>query len=339
MRISNETKVGALVTVSITILILGYNFLKGEDLFIKETKLFAVYDRIDGLGEADPVQINGLTIGRVNELSLSKAQPGKILVKFSINPKITVPEDSRAQIASSDLLGAKVIRILLGKSDSLARSGDTLASDIEGTIQEEVNKTILPLKVKTEKLLGSLDTTIQVVQYFLNEKNKENFDKSFANLEMAIRSFTNTSQRIDTLVKREAIHVNRIMSNAESITANVRRNNKKVTEILENTARVTESIAESDIQEAVKNAEKALNDFSVVMGKINSGEGSLGLLLQDDKLYKNLSDASGDLDALLKDMQDYPGKYFRIRLGKSKSEKKKEKEDKKLRRQERRQNN
>ncbi len=117
MKIKNETKVGVLAAFAIALLIIGYNFLKGNAIFSSETVLYARYSRVDGLGVSKPVLINGFQIGRVDQLTL---QPnGTIVATLKIKGKYDIPKNSIARLESTDLLGGKAI-VMVAK---LRRSG------------------------------------------------------------------------------------------------------------------------------------------------------------------------------------------------------------------------
>ena len=144
MKIKNETKVGILATVAIAILVLGYSFLKGNDVFTSENTYYATYDRVDGLSVSKPIFVNGYQIGRVSGLTLQPS--GLILTEFKIDKKYRLPENTLARIASTDLLGSKAIVFELGNSAVFAQDGDTLQADIQKNIMEQVE----PVQKKAE---------------------------------------------------------------------------------------------------------------------------------------------------------------------------------------------
>jgi len=124
LKISNETKVGALTSIAIAILFIGYSFLKGNNVFSSENTFYTEYDNVDGLAVSKPVLVSGFQIGRVSKLTL---QPnGKIRTEFKINNDYDIPSNTVARIVSADLLGSKAIVFELGNSTTMARSGDPL---------------------------------------------------------------------------------------------------------------------------------------------------------------------------------------------------------------------
>ena len=336
MKVNNETKVGALAAISITILVLGYNYLRGSDIFSQNRSFYAVYNKIEGLKASNAVQINGLTVGSVSNLNLMEDNTGRVLVKFMVMKGFNIPDNTIARIVSADLLGDKSIVLNLGNSNNYASSGDTLSSDVQKSIMDEVNSTVAPLKIKSEKLLQSIDSMVTVMQYFLSDKNRQNFDKSLNSMEHTVRVITTTVMRIDTLVKVEAVRMDHIMANVQSITGNLKDNNDNLGRILSNSADLTDSLKQSNLISAVNEAEKGIAALSETLDKLNDGKGTAGLLLNDDKLYHSLSKAGASMDSLMVDLKKYPSRYIPFK-GKDKRERKeirkRRKEEKDARRQ------
>lgn len=136
MKISNETKIGALTAIAITILILGYSYLRGNDVFSGSNKYYAIYNSVEGLTVSKPVLVNGYQIGRISKMKL---QPdGRTVVEFKIEPDVVVPKNTLAKLESTDLLGSKAIVFELGNSNVPAEDQDTLKADIQGSLAESL---------------------------------------------------------------------------------------------------------------------------------------------------------------------------------------------------------
>jgi phospholipid/cholesterol/gamma-HCH transport system substrate-binding protein len=258
---------------------------------------------------------------------------GRILVKFSINNQdFKLPKYTVAKITSLDLLGSKSIHLILGHEiDDFHNHGDTLKSSVEASLSEEVNNQILPLKMKAEDLLSSMDTVIQVVRAILNKEARENLSASFENIKNAMGTFEVVAMRVDTMISEEKAKLASIMTNFNSISNNLRNNNENITLILDNIAFITDSLAASNITQTINNASLAFRDAAVVMRKIERGEGTIGQLVNNDSLYFHLEHSARDLDKLLIDIEEHPNRYVRVSVfgGKDKEEKRREKERKK----------
>jgi len=333
IKIRKEVQAGILVAFTLGILYWGLNFLKGIDIFHDRTEYFAVYDEVQGLTISNPVQINGLTVGSVQSINFMEDNSGRIIVAFEMR-KVTIklPKYTVARIVSTDLLGSKSIKLVLG--DGLGvyhQAGDTLRSSVEASLTEEVNNQILPLKAKAEELLSSLDTLVRVVQAILNKEARENLSASFVSIKNALATFELVALRTDTMITREKEKLDQIMTNFQSISSNLRNNNENITRILDNAAFISDSIAMSDITATINNAGIAFKSAAEIMEKVNRGEGSLGQLVNNDSLYFHLESSARDLDKLLIDLEEHPNRYVQVSIfGKKDKEKKREdKEEKK----------
>ncbi|MDY0904177.1 MlaD family protein [Pedobacter sp. CFBP9032] len=303
MKIKNETKVGILAAFAIALLIIGYNFLKGNSIFSSETTLFARYTRVDGLTVSKPVLINGYQIGRVAKLQLEPS--GTILATLSINSKYDIPENSIARLEGTDLLGSKAIVMSLGNSKKIAEDGYTLNANVEKGLMEQVQ----PVQKKAELIIGKMDSILSSVNSILNPNFQKNVDKSFNSIAGTLASLETTSKKVDGLVGSESARIEAIFKNVEGITANLNNNNKKISDILTNINTVTDKFAAANFKETLDKANSAIGDLQTVISGIKEGKGSLGLLLNDDKMYNNLNSASKNLDELMIDLKANPKRY------------------------------
>ncbi|MFI5164556.1 MAG: MlaD family protein [Bacteroidia bacterium] len=321
MKISKEIKTGILVVIAIALFIYGFNFLKGKDIFSSRKIYYAVYPEVAGLVEANPVQLNGFKVGRVSEIQLFDAK-GKVIVTFAITDKnLKLPKQSVAKIVSSDLLGAKAVQLIPSNEKEYVKDGDTLVGIVEASLQESVNASVKPLKDKAEKLISSIDSIMTVIQSVLDKNTRENLNKSFGSIRHALETFDHTSMRLDTLIASERNKISTIFTKVESISSNLANNNDKISSAIKNFSAISDTLAKANISKTIANTNSALSSVSSVMEKINRGEGSIGMLVHDDKLYKNLNASSASLDSLLKDMNENPWRYFSL-YGKRKRTKK-----------------
>jgi phospholipid/cholesterol/gamma-HCH transport system substrate-binding protein len=315
MKIKKEVKVGFLMLLSIALVIWGANFLKGTNILKEGRTFYAVYDQIDGLSKSNPILINGFKVGQVEDIRFLPDYSGRLLVKFSLSNKdFMIPEDSKARIVSSDLLGSKSIDLQLGTSSVQIENNDTLVSDIEASLTEAVNQQIAPLKKKAEDLLQTVDSAILVVSTIFNKKARTDLDASFTSIRTSLEAFERTMGTVDQLVAEEREHLKGIFTNIESITRNMAQNNARLTSVLENIDVITDSLAGANLRQTVANASFAMEEVAELMEKVNSGQGSLGALINNDTLYTNLEAAAGDLDKLLLDMRLNPERYVHFSI-------------------------
>ncbi|WP_214229321.1 MlaD family protein [Pedobacter sp. B4-66] len=308
MKIANETKVGILAAFSIALLIIGYNFLKGNAIFSSETVLYAKYSRVDGLAVSKPVLINGYQIGRVDKLQL--LTDGSILATLKIKGKYEIPRNSVAKLESTDLLGSKAIVMALGSGSDFAQDGDTLNANVQKGILE----TVQPVQKKAELIIGKMDSILTSVNSILNPNFQKNVDKSFNSIASTLSSLESTSKKVDNLVGSEGTRISAILANVEAISGNLKQNNAKISAILNNINSITDQVAAANFKQTIDNANKAVVDLQSIVGKINSGEGTLGLLVNDTKMYDNLNNASKSLDNLMIDLKENPKRYVHFSI-------------------------
>jgi phospholipid/cholesterol/gamma-HCH transport system substrate-binding protein len=311
VKISKEFKIGIVVVVAIAAFIWGLNFLKGSNLFTHKNYLYAVYPRIDGLIEANPLLVNGYKIGQINKISLVPSDSGyQVLVKFLLTEDVQIPKGSHARAFSSDLLGSKAVEVIYGNSPEFMKNGDTLVSESEQSLKASVDARIAPLQAKAENLIGSIDSVMTVVNAVLNKKTRENLDKSFESVRKAIISLEQTAYKLDDLIGSEKIKISSILSHLNGITSNLDKNGQKIDNILTNFSNLSDSLSKAQLKDAIDNADKSLQELNTMLTKINQGQGTLGKMIKNDSLYNNLNKSSEDLDKLLKDLRINPERYI-----------------------------
>lgn len=303
MKIKNETRVGILAALSITLLIIGYNFLKGNAIFSRETVLYAKYTQVDGLAVSKPVLINGFQIGRVDNLELKP--DGSIIATLKIKKEYKISKNTIARLESTDLLGGKAIVMVLGNSTEYAEEGFILNSNVEKGIMESVQ----PVQKKAELIIGKMDSILTSVNAILNPNFQKNVEKSFTSISSTLASLESTSKKVDNLVGSESSKLSNILSNVEAISVNFKNNSTKIDAIMNNLNTVTDKMAALNFKETIDNANKAMADLQGMVSNLKAGKGSLGKLLNDEEMYKNLNNASKNLDALMIDLKANPKRY------------------------------
>lgn len=325
MKISKEVRVGIVTVIAIVLFIYGFNFLKGKDLFSSQRKFYAVYHDIDGLVEANPLMVNGFKVGIVGDIELARDTSSRVIVTMFLDNEIPVPVNSIAKVISSDILGSKAVQLILGNSTVYAQDGDTLLSAQEDNLKQSVNKTIAPLQKKAEGLIASIDSVMIVVQQVFNDGARQNLAKSFESIKQALGSLETTSYRLDTLVISEKLKISSILTKVNVLATTLANNSDKLSNVISNFSNISDSLAKSNITSAINNADKTLSQASSIMNKINKGEGTIGMLINNDSLYRKLDKSAADLDKLLLDLRINPERYVHVSVfGKKDNNKPKE---------------
>jgi len=308
LKLSNETKVGAITSIAIAVLFIGYSFLRGNDVFSSDNMFYTDYDNVDGLTTSKPVLVNGYQIGHVSKMYL--LDNGKIRTEFKIKSEYEIPSNTIAKIVNESILGSKVIVFNLGNSKTYANSGDPLQSDVQANLMEKVE----PLQKKVENLVVKLDSVLSAVNTALDDEFQRDFKTSLRSISISLNNMEKITNDVENLMGSERIRLAKIMQNLESITDNFRNNNSKLNSILSNLDNLSDDLAKSEIKETIDNANQAMKDVQSITDKINKGEGSIGMLVNDDSLYNNLNNASQNLDQLIYDLKTNPGKYLKISI-------------------------
>ena len=308
MKLSNETKVGALTAIAIALLFIGYSFLKGNDVFSSENTFYTDYDNVDGLAVSNPVLVNGFKIGRVSKTTL--LDNGKIRTEFKIEDDYNIPSNTIARISNDGFLGGKVIVFDLGNSKTYARDGDPLQSDVQANLLQKVE----PLQKKVEDLVVKLDSVLSAVNTALDDEFQRDFKTSLRSISKSLKNVETITSDVEDLMGSERVRLAKIMQNLESITNNFKNNSSRINHIVANLDNLSSDLSKTEIKATVDNANQAMKDVLAITDKINKGEGSIGLLVNDDKLYNNLTNASDNLDQLVNDLKTNPGKYLKISI-------------------------
>lgn len=312
MKLTNEIKVGLAVVIAIGCFIFGFNYLKGINFFASENKFYAVYNDVDGLVEANPLIISGYKVGIVTDIKLSTNNTKSVIVTMLLDDKINVPKNSIARVVSSDIMGSKAIHLILGDAKEYAVNGDTLLSEKEENLKQSVNKTIAPLQKKAENLISSIDSVMIFVQEILNKDARKNLSASFISINSALKSLEKTSKRLDTLVVSEKHKISSILTKVNLLATTLSENSGKLNNIISNFSNISDSLAKANIASVVNNAGSTLSQTAEIMKKINRGEGTIGLLVNNDTLYRKLDKSAEDLDKLLLDLKENPNRYVHV---------------------------
>ena len=298
---NKEIRTGIIAIFTIVVLIYGINYLKGLNILDKNRIFHAKYDNIDGLLKGSVISLNGFNVGIVSNISLQS--DNSLLVSVKINEDFDVPSNSILKISNQDLMGTKGISVILGNSDLLAKNNDTLIAEIENSLQDEVNKQILPLKNKAEGLISSVDSLMVIFTSVLNTDARKNLASSFKNLDETFILMSESMKELNKLVVTNEKNISNSIKNFESITGNISDNNESIENILKKMSSISDSVSSKDIGDIIKNLNNITNKISV-------GQGNLGLLNSDDQLYRNIEKTTNDISILVEEIKKDPKKYF-----------------------------
>ena len=314
MKIRREAKLALTALAAVFILIWGINFLKGSSLFESKSTFYGVYDSVEGLKVSSGVIYRGYQVGQVISIQFTGERFDRVLVKFSVDKGLELPSNTLAMIQSADLMGSKVVALVPGDSHVFAVSGDTLRAQVERGLMEQVSQQMLPLKQKAERLLGSLDSVMLIVQGLFNEETKKNLSNSFGSIDRTLRNLEGASGNLDTLIQGESARISSILQDVNSITGNLRNNNEEISNILGNVSAISDSLRQASLHQTLMSLDYILATTDSIMNKINRGEGTIGALLNDNDLYYNLNQVSENLNRLLVEFRYNPKRFINLSL-------------------------
>ncbi len=310
MKFSRYTRLGILIVISITILIWGLSYLKGNDIFKRSNSYYVVYDRVDGLVESNKVTMNGYQIGQVKTIGFAPDNSGRLIVSFTADASFRIPVNSVAQIVSSDIMGTRSIKMNMSKEEAVYEPYDTIPGGIEDDLKEQVSMQVLPLKNKAEQLLSTIDSAITVLTVIFNEDAQQNLSSSFANINRTIENIEKTTADLQDIVSTKKEGIVQIITNIEEITTTFNNNTAALETTIRNLANFSDTLAQFSISPILENITDATVQISILLQKLNSNESTAGLLLNDDKLYNSINDLSGNLSFLINDIQSNPKRYL-----------------------------
>lgn len=298
MKLSREIKTGIIVLVGILAFIFGLSYLKSASLFENNKTFYAVYDNVGGLQPGTQVSINGFTVGNVNNIKF-KDSSGKLVVTFTVSNEFDFSGNSVAELYDTGIIGGKGIQINpVFDNAPLAKSGDTLTSNIKPGITELVQQKLTPLQMKVEGAVSNADSLLMNVNQILDEPTKKELKQTIVALHEMVNAFKGSADKLNGLLANNKEELDNSLKNVDKITTNF--------------SKLSDSLANAGLAETVSNFQVTVNRLNSVLEKIEKGEGSLGKLTQDEQLYKNLTDASKELDLLLQDFRLNPKRYVNV---------------------------
>jgi phospholipid/cholesterol/gamma-HCH transport system substrate-binding protein len=280
-----EFKVGLFGLLVLVILFFGIKFLKGSDIFQKENVYYATYNDVSGMLVSSNVFINGLRVGYVKEITTTNERADNFVVAFTVRSDIKIPEDSKILLFSSDLLGSKALKLQLGNSSKIISDGDTIKSDKELGMLDNLGASISPMMNNLDSILSSLNN-------ILNIQNQNSLQNTIANIETTTARLGNITTNLDNLMSSEKTKLAKIIENTESITSNLKDNNQKLTNIIQNVDNIVDSAAKANIGSTLIETGKSIERLNSVLGVIEKGKGNVGLLINDEELYKSLDNSA-----------------------------------------------
>ncbi|WP_044397627.1 MlaD family protein [Lacinutrix sp. Hel_I_90] len=301
MKISREIKTAILVILGIILFIFGFSYLKGNNLLDDSRIIYAEYDNVDGLTPSTPVTINGYAVGKVLEIYFKDASSGVLVVKMDIDTAFEFSKNSQALLYQNGFIGGKAVAIIPAYDGGAnAEDGDYLPGTVKAGMTEVLNDRLEPLQHKVEKVMSETDTLLVNFNSIFDKETKANLKASVANLNITITSFNKTTKALNEILESNKSKLSNTLTNAENMT--------------ENFSKFSDSLSQINLAGTIKSLQETVEKFDNVLASVERGDGSLGKLLKDEKMYDNLTGASKQMEELLQDMKLNPKRYVHFSL-------------------------
>ena len=297
MKLSYEIKTGVLVLTGIILFIIGFSYLKSNDVFIKDRVFYAVYEDVEGVSKGTPVTISGFNVGSVQDIRFFN-NSSKLLLKFRVENDFNFSNQSTAQIYETGLIGGKALAVIPKYGNEIAKSGDTLNSSIAPGLTELVNDKLSPLQEKIESMVVSADSVLISLNSVLNTQAKDQIQSTITNFSSTVTDLKNSAGTLDEMISMNKNKINNIITN-------VNKSSNELSDL---------SNSFSDLTVIIENLSESSNSIENIVNEISSGNGSLGNLIYDDNLIKSLNAASSNINLLIEDLRLNPKRYVHFSL-------------------------
>jgi len=321
MKLSNETKVGVLAIAAIVVLVLGFNFLKGQNVFSRPPVLYAVFSNVGSLEKSNTVKINGLPVGTVYNIKQADKEVNQIVVEIHLTRDIEIPQNSVAFI-DAGLLNSSFINIEKGNQHVYLKSGDTISTRLDKGILGSIQTQVAPTLARVNQTLDSLTVTIGAINDVFDPNTKNNLQDVIANLAASTAS-------LQQLLNAQSGLLAQSLQNINSVTGNLAKNNDAISSSIRNVEVTTSKLANANIEGTMAALQSAVVELKNTIASLNSRNGSLGLLMNDRALYDRLTKVAERLNAAalsaeitMDDLRLHPKRYVNISVfgGKTKSQ-------------------
>ena len=300
MKVSNETKVGALTIIALALLFIGFNYLKGRDLFAPSKKIYAVFTDLGSLEKSNEVKINGLPVGTVYQTQEKDKNVSAIVVTINLTRDINIPKNSVAYIASS-LVGSSFIIIERGNESNMMQDGDTIETRMESGLLGDVKAQLDPTISSVRGILDSLKKTLGSVNDVLNASTRQNLRETISNLNLVSTALSNYLQ--------ENGPIDQSLESLSGLTKRLNKSAEAINQTADNASKFTSTLASLPLKSTIDTLAIVIENLRGITTSLQKGEGTAGALLKDRQLYSQLEQTLLSTEILLDDLRTHPKRY------------------------------
>ena len=298
MKYSKEIKVGFLALIGVMMSVFSYNYLKGINLFEKNRKFTVKYEKVDGLSASNPVTLNGFKIGKVQKINFNPNNTRELLVDIIIENDVLFPKTSLAELYETGLIGGKAIAIIPDyKNDStIASDGDLLKGVIKPGLTELVNQILPQVQLQIEALIKNAEIVLGNINTLFDEETKQELRSSIQDFSNLTKNLSETSDEISNLIVNNSENLTNTISELSKASSNIRT--------------ISDSISEEEVLKITSNLNELVSNLNTITRSLKDSEGTAGQLINDKSIYKNIENATNELNILIEDIKLNPGRYI-----------------------------
>lgn len=314
MKISKEVKSGFIAIIAIALLITGVNFLKGYSFFGGDQVYYAYFPNSGGIMPASSVTVNGVAVGKIIavDYEVQNSPERRVKITFNIqNKNIKIPKGSEIKVGSLDLFSKGII---ISMSSDLSKGYYKPGAKLDGIVAQDMMQQVQayadPITQKLQSLMGNVDKVVTSLSSFWDATATSELEESMKEVKIAIKRLGNVAIEVENMIMTEKQQLNKIFSNVESITQNLKRSNDEIQAIIGNTKKVTDDMVTADFKGVITDAKTTIQNLNTILADVNAGKGTLGKLAKDEAFYNELVKTNTQLQDLVVDLKLHPERYI-----------------------------
>ncbi|MCP2037430.1 MlaD family protein [Chryseobacterium sp. HSC-36S06] len=305
MKFTKEIKAGLIAILAIVGFVILFQFMKGKSLFTTDNIFYAKFDNVEGLAASNPVSINGLKVGQVDQIIPITEPDGKIhfVVKVTVDDNFEFSKRSTLEIFEPGLMSGKEMRVNLAYGSPMAKDGDTLKGAFTLSMMNNISSQVGPVKDQVQVVLRRVDSLMMNANAITNAENQQAIRVLLSSLNRTVTSFEATSQQTNSLLANNDPRIQKMLDNANLATISAKT-------AIDKYGRVADEVDVQKLNNTIDKLSLTADKLNGVISGIQNGEGSLGKLAKDEQLYQNLNESSANLNNLILDLKANPKRYL-----------------------------
>ncbi len=298
--LNKKQNLGLFVIVTIACIFAVINFLRGSDIFGGRSRYYTTFGSVDGLSATSPIYIRGLKVGSIESIKYDNTKD-LFIIRMSIKSDYAIPNNSKAELYSADILGSKSVRISLGSSNIHMTNNDTLQGVIVPDMISAFTNEITPLKEQFYTVMENLNKTLTNINNILDSSAQKNLSETFINLNATASNAKKLSAQLNDM----APQAKELIANLSELSETLKANKGNIEESLNNLRNITDGIAKSPIEETIAK-------LNSLISQLESPNGTVGKLLNSETIYNNVDSLIFHIDDLVQKITANPKKYIRV---------------------------